>query len=274
MSRLGIAFNTLRFASTVRHVGNNRQDRQYATEISAQLLVLVTLGISSLQGSSAASTHQLYRRQVPQEWAHAKEVIMVDNMLKLGNPLGFGHPILSLLGKKAASKGMGKLDIKHFDCFQKMVADQAFKNAKKAANKKGQEAAILFASLEKNTANVGVASIPCTSKKMDSPEIERLIQHQDAASDGAAANNKKSALLAALSLNDIGSDPTLALQTGTFKAGDKKNPNNGRGESCDDDKDTVGCIYTKKLLVEDVTKEEIADFVKKNAGSSGGGGKA
>ncbi|KAH9461868.1 hypothetical protein Pst134EB_005785 [Puccinia striiformis f. sp. tritici] len=101
------------------------------TEISAKLLVLLTLGISSLQGSSAASTHQWYRRQVPQEWAHAKEIILVDKMLKIDNPLNISHPIFSLLGKKAAADGMGKLDVKHFDCFQKLIADQAFKNAKK-----------------------------------------------------------------------------------------------------------------------------------------------
>ncbi|KAI9623085.1 hypothetical protein KEM48_009704 [Puccinia striiformis f. sp. tritici PST-130] len=131
------------------------------------------------QRSSAASTHQWYRRQVPQEWAHAKEIILVDKMLKIDNPLNISHPIFSLLGKKAA-------------------------------------------------ADVGVASIPCKSKKMDSPEIERLIQHQDAASDGAAENNKKSALLAALS---------------------KIKNNNGRGESCDDDKDTVVVSIPKSFLL-------------------------
>lgn len=82
------------------------------------------------------------------------------------------------LGDKAAAKGMGKLDKKNIDCFQKVVADTAFKNAKKSGNKEGQEAAIIFASVEKNTKSVGVASPPCKSMKMDSPEIERLIQHQ------------------------------------------------------------------------------------------------
>ena len=86
--------------------------------------------------------------------------------------------LICRLGDQAAAKGMGKLDKKNIDCFQKIVADQAFKNAKKAGNKAGQEAAIIFASVEKNTKTVGVASPPCKSKKMDSPEIERLIQHQ------------------------------------------------------------------------------------------------
>ncbi|KNZ61541.1 hypothetical protein VP01_1386g4 [Puccinia sorghi] len=268
-------------------------------DISTKLLVFVTLSVSFLQGSSAVSNHQRYRRQVPQEWAHAKvyflfeqmqtyiqnEVILVDKMLKLDNPLNIDHPIFSLssicyvlfmcrLGDKAAAKGMGKLDKKNIDCFQKVVADTAFKNAKKSGNKEGQEAAIIFASVEKNTKSVGVASPPCKSMKMDSPEIERLIQHQDAASEGAKENNKKSALLAALSLKQIGSDPLLALNTGTFKAGDPKNPKNGRGESCDDDKDTTGCIYTKKLLVEDVTKEEIEAFLKQNDGTGGSDSKS
>ncbi|WAR52672.1 hypothetical protein PtB15_2B96 [Puccinia triticina] len=239
------------------------------TESRTKLLVLVTLFVSFLQGTSAASTHRRYRRQVPQEWAHAKEVNIVDKMLKLSNPLDITHPIFSLLGNEAASNGTGKLDKKHLDCFQKIVADQAFTNAKKAGNKEGQEAAIIFASVEKNTKTVGVASVPCKSKKMVNPEIERLIQHQDAASPGAAENNKKSALLAALSLKEIGSDPSISLRTGTFKAGDTKNTNNGRGNSCDDEKDTEGCIFTKKALVEDVTKAEIDEFVQKHAGGSG-----
>ncbi|EFP89180.1 hypothetical protein PGT21_006968 [Puccinia graminis f. sp. tritici] len=239
-------------------------------EITGKLLVVVTLCVSSLRGTSAASTHRRYRRQVPQEWAHAKEVRLVDDMLKLGpNPLEFKHPIYSLLGLKAAAEGMGKLEQSSHDCFQKLVADQAFSNAKKAGKKEGQEAAIIFASVEKNTKTVGVASPPCKTKKMENPEIERLIQHQDAASPGAAENNKKSALLAALSLKEIGSDPSIALRTGTFKAGDPKSPNNGRGGSCDEENDAEGCIYSKKLLVEDVTKAEIDEFLKNNGGSGG-----
>ncbi|PLW36533.1 hypothetical protein PCASD_06457 [Puccinia coronata f. sp. avenae] len=240
-------------------------------DISTKLVVLVTLlSVLSLREASAVATHRRYRRQVPQEWAHAREVNTVDTMLKLDNPLNITHPIFSLLGNDAAAKGMGKIDQKNIDCFQKIVADQAFKNAKAAGNKAGQEAAIIFASLEKNTKNVGVASPPCASKKMENPEIERLIQHQDAASKGAKEINKKSALLAALSLSQIGSDPLLAFNTGTFKAGDPKNNKQGKGESCDIDSDPVGCIYTKNLMVVDVTKEEVDAFLKQHAGAAGG----
>lgn len=235
------------------------------------LLNLLILGcsISLITGASTGSNHRRYRRQVPQEWAHASEVRTVAKFLERDNPLGILHPIFSLLGDDAAAKGLGKLDRKNIDCFQKVIANQAFKNAKKAKDKKGMEAAIIFGSVERNSLGIGKATVACKSMKVDSPEIQRLIQHQDAAGKDAANINKESAKLAALSLNDIGSDPTLALRTGTFKPGDPKNPNKGRGFSCDDENDKEGCIYSKKLLVEDLTKQEIEDFIKKEGGSGG-----
>ncbi|MBW0504219.1 hypothetical protein O181_043934 [Austropuccinia psidii MF-1] len=215
---------------------------------------------------ASIATHRHARRQIPQEWAHAPIIRQVDTLLKKNNPQGIMHPIYSLLGEKGASEGMGMFDKKNFDCFQKSIADQAFTNAKVNNDLAGQQSAIIFASLEKNTPGVGLASAPCKSLTMKNKEIERLIQHQDAASPDAKKNNVEAALLVAESLKDIGTPMDdivrLTQSSGTFEAGDPKNPNNGRGNSCDDKDDKDGCIVSKNLLKYDVTKEEIEQRLK------------
>ena len=89
-----------------------------------------------------------------------------------------------------------------------------------------------------------------------SPEIAAITQHQDPASEGAAATNKAITLELAKQIASVGGDPLLALESGTFAPGDL-NDNTFAGNTCDDANDPVGCIFTQNLLVEDATAEEI-----------------
>lgn len=116
--------------------------------------------------------------------------------------------------------------------------------------------ALVYAALERNTAKVGQASAPCTSITAANPEIDALSAHQDPASANAAAINKQITLTLAQQIASIGGDPQVALKSGTFAPGDV-NDNTGKGNTCDDANDAVGCIETLGLLVEDATAEEI-----------------
>ena len=68
--------------------------------------------------------------------------------------------------------------------------------------------------------------------------------------------NKQITLNLAVQLAKIGGNPLDAIKSGTFAPGNL-NDNTGRGNTCDDANDPVGCIFTKNLLVPDVTADEI-----------------
>jgi hypothetical protein len=87
----------------------------------------------------------------------------------------------------------------------------------------GQADALIFAALERNTGKVGLASVLCTETAVN-PEIAAISQHQDPASSGAAAINKKIVLALAQQLASIGADPQLALLSGTFAPGNVSLP--------------------------------------------------
>jgi hypothetical protein len=91
-------------------------------------------------------------------------------------------------------------------------------------------------------------------------------QHQDPASTGAAATNKAVVLALAKQIASIGGNAQDALQSGTFKPGNL-NDNTGKGNTCDDANDTVGCIISQKLIVDDATAAEI-DAAVKGAGAA------
>ncbi|KAH9221861.1 hypothetical protein DL95DRAFT_402727 [Leptodontidium sp. 2 PMI_412] len=110
----------------------------------------------------------------------------------------------------------------------------------------------------RNTGGVGLASVICTETPVN-PEIS-FHQHQDPASPGAAAHNKAVVLALAKSLASIGADPQEALLSGTFAPGSTSD-NTGKGNTCDTADDTVGCIFTQNLLVEDATAAEISAAV-------------
>lgn len=122
-----------------------------------------------------------------------------------------------------------------------------------------QADALIFAALERNTGGVGVKSVLCTETAVN-PEIAALTQIQDPASEGAKEGNRAIILELAKQLKAVGADPLLALDAGTFEPGDL-NDNTGKGNTCDDLDDPEGCIFTKNLLVKDVTPEEIAAAV-------------
>jgi hypothetical protein len=126
--------------------------------------------------------------------------------------------------------------------------------------------ALIFRALERNTGSVGLASVACTSIKAVNPEIAALQQHQDPASDGAAALNKDIATELAKQIAAVGGDPTLANEASTFAPGEKGD-STGAGNTCDDADDAAGCINTQKLRVDDLTDAEITAAV---AGVSAG----
>jgi hypothetical protein len=130
----------------------------------------------------------------------------------------------------------------------------------------GMTNALIFRALERNTGSVGLASVACTSIKAVNPEIAALQQHQDPASDGAAALNKDIATELAKQIAAVGGDPTLANEASTFAPGEKGD-STGAGNTCDDADDAAGCINTQKLRVDDLTDAEITAAV---AGVSAG----
>ena len=116
--------------------------------------------------------------------------------------------------------------------------------------------ALIYRALERNTGKVGLASVPCTAIQAVNPEIAAIQQHQDPASSGAAEINTDMVINLAIQISCIGGDPTLALQSGTFAPGDVNDPT-AKGNSCDDQNDVEGCIFTQNLLVEDASVDDI-----------------
>jgi hypothetical protein len=133
-------------------------------------------------------------------------------------------------------------------------------------------AALMYRGLERNTPGpVGRASNLCTSIQAVNPEIAAIQQHQDPASPGAAETNKAVALELARQIQSVGGDPLEALKSGTFQPGDVTDAT-GKGNTCDDFDDPVGCIFTKNLIVEDVTADEILAAAGGAIGASGATG--
>ena len=155
---------------------------------------------------------------------------------------------------------------------QQAVADQAFTNAKAAADTDGMVNALIFRALERNTAAVGQASTLCTETAKN-PEIAAIQQHQDPASTGAAATNKAIVLELAKQIASVGGNPVDALKSGTFAPGQIGDPT-AKGNTCDDANDPNGCIFTQNLLVDDATEDEINQAVAGVAASGSSGSAA
>ncbi|KAL9113591.1 MAG: hypothetical protein Q9227_002329 [Pyrenula ochraceoflavens] len=222
--------------------------------------------ISVLSLMTAASARP-FKREVPQEHSHEQFLTTVRASLQQNNPAQIQDPVFGLLGDGAAAAGAGS--IADLACLHQATADQAFTNAKAAGDVDGMTAALVYAALERNTAKVGQASAACTSIQATNPEIGAIQQHQDPASVNAAATNKQITLNLAQQIASIGGDPTTALKAGTFAPGDVNDPT-GAGNSCDDQNDPVGCIFSQNLLVEDATVDEINAAVAGGAGAGTG----
>lgn len=159
----------------------------------------------------------MVRREVPQEQSHKKFLTSVQANLVLDNPDKIQDAVFGLLGNAAAAAGAG--NIKNLDCLHQATADRAFTNAKGAADVQGQVDALIFAAVERNTGKVGLKSVLCTETAVN-PEIAAITQHQDPASEGAAATNKAITLALAVQIAAVGGDPQQALLAGTFAPGD------------------------------------------------------
>ena len=120
--------------------------------------------------------------------------------------------------------------------------------------------ALIYQALERNTGSVGLASNSCTSITPVNAEIAAIQRHQDPASEGAAAINQASTLAVAQQIQTLGGDITQALDAGTFSPGTVGDPT-GAGNTCDTADDTIGCIFSQNLLVQDFTPDELASQV-------------
>ncbi|KAF7314188.1 hypothetical protein MKEN_00891000 [Mycena kentingensis (nom. inval.)] len=209
--------------------------------------------------SSSSWALPIQRREVPQEHSHEQFLTSVRTSLAKNNPLGIVDPVFALLGAAAAA-GVSASSLCDTDCLQQATADQAFTNAKKDKDVDGMVGALIFRALERNSGTVGGTTKACESIKAVNPEIAAIQQHQDAASPNADEINKAIEIELAKQIAAVGGNPLDALKSGTFAAGDVNDPT-GKGNSCDDDDDPVGCIYTKNLLTPVATEEDITAAV-------------
>jgi len=215
--------------------------------------------------SSCNALPILRTREVPQEHSHEAILRATNTALKLNNPDNIQDAVFGLLGNAAATTGKGK--IADPDCLQTATADRAFTNAKNAKDVAGMTAALQYRALERNTGAVGLKSVLCKSFTPVNPEIAAVTQHQDPASDGAAATNKAIVLELAKQIASIGGNPVDALQTGTFRPG-QIGDSTAKGNTCDVANDAAGCIISQNLIVFDATEAEINAAV---SGVSAGG---
>jgi hypothetical protein len=200
----------------------------YIASIAITIYDIMKYGTAmvALAGLASARNMPLYsrkfgKREVPLEHSHRPTVLATNTFLQLDNPLNIVDPIFALLGNAAAIEGAPEVD--NLDCLQQIVADQAFTNAKAAGDLEGMTQAILFRALERNTVQVGLASVLCDQVAVN-PEIAAISQHQDPASP-EAINNAAIELAVAQSLASIGADPLIALQSATFPPGEVSSPN-------------------------------------------------
>ncbi|KAI1462134.1 hypothetical protein F4805DRAFT_194896 [Annulohypoxylon moriforme] len=245
-------------------------------KVETSAVLLAMLGVASARPDAvklfrknrhAVGESAKFRREVPQEHSHEKFLTGVGAALDLNNVDQVSDPVFALLGNAAAAQGAGL--VTNLDCLQQRVADQAFTNAKAANDVEGMTNALIFRALERNTGSVGLASVLC-NETAKNPEIAALQQHQDPASDGAAALNKQITLDLAAQLASIGADPQLALQSGTFAPGEIGDAT-GAGNTCDVEDDAEGCIFTQNLLVEDASADEIDAAVASAGGNANAG---
>ncbi|EGO23567.1 hypothetical protein SERLADRAFT_449918 [Serpula lacrymans var. lacrymans S7.9] len=206
------------------------------------------------------------RREVPQEHSHEPFLTSVGNSLDVNNPDQITDPVFALLGDAAAAQGAG--NVTNLDCLQQIVADQAFTNAKAAGDVQGQVDALVFRTLERNSASVGATTAQCTGVQATNPEIAALQQHQDPASPNATAVNKAIELELAKQIASVGGNPQDALKSGTFAPGQIGDPT-AKGNTCDDANDPNGCIFTQNLLVPAATADEISAAVGGTTSANG-----
>lgn len=75
---------------------------------------------------------------------------------------------------------------------------------------------------------------------------------QESASADAAATDKATALGLATQIASVGGEPQQALKAGTFALGDVNDPT-AKGNSCNEQDDEQGCIFSQDLSVPGAT---------------------
>ncbi|KAL8979091.1 MAG: hypothetical protein Q9177_006230 [Variospora cf. flavescens] len=220
--------------------------------------IILLLAVFCAAGWAAPTNPRVLKaREVPQEHSHESILTSVRESLAADNPERIQDPVFGLLGNGAAAAGQGS--ISDTDCLHQATADQAFTNAKTAGDVAGMTDALIYAALERNTGKVGLASVACTAIEATNLEVGAISQHQDPASANAAETNKAITLELAKQIASVGGDPQQALKAGTFAPGDVNDPT-AKGNSCNEEADKEGCIFTQDLLVPDATADEITTF--------------
>jgi hypothetical protein len=215
-----------------------------------------TAALVALLGA-ASGLPFIAEREVPQEHSHNKFISSVTKSVELNNKLGLKDAVFPILGNKAAVEGLENAgSFKDLDCLQQATADLAFTNAKAAGDVSAQGDALVYRTLERNTGSVGLKSNLCTSQKAVNPEVAALTQHQDPASEGAAAANKQVELDLAKQLSAIGDDSSKALESATFAPGKIGDPT-AKGNTCDVAADAIGCGISQKLIVPQISAADI-----------------
>ncbi|KAF2730869.1 hypothetical protein EJ04DRAFT_514939 [Polyplosphaeria fusca] len=228
-----------------------------------QILCTLPLLLSSVVALPAP---RRMRREVPQEQSHKNILDQVKTALDLNNPDEIVDPVFGLLGAAAGIEGAGKIE--DADCLQQATADQAFTNAKEAGDVDLMTAALIYRALERNTGQIGLASVPCESIQAVNPEIAALQQHQDPAGEGAQDLNKQIAQELAAQIDAIGGDPLQALEASTFAPGELDDET-AAGNTCNEEDDAEGCINSQGLRVDDLSEEEVQAAVEAGVGAAG-----
>ncbi|KAJ7459798.1 hypothetical protein FB451DRAFT_560706 [Mycena latifolia] len=123
----------------------------------------------------------------------------------------------AFLGTPQLPKASGRSPTQHV--FNKQPPIRHSRTPRRPATFQGQVDALIYRALERNSGSVGAVTAPCTSIKAVNPEIAAIQQHQDPASDNAAAVNKAIVLELAKQIASVGGDPQDALKSGTFAPG-------------------------------------------------------
>jgi len=179
-------------------------------------VVAALAGVASARTLNTVTSHS--KREVPQEKSHFNVLNVVNPILKSDNPLEIVDAVFALLGNAAAAEGAPNVD--NLDCLQQIIADQVFTTAKANGDLEGQANAIVFRALERNTLQVGLASVLCVGIDAVNPEIAAITQHQDPASEEGINGNADIEIAVAIQLANIGFDPLFALQSATFPPGE------------------------------------------------------
>lgn len=234
------------------------------------------------QGMLLQRIHRKHLTRSPTEHSHQAILTAVQTTLATNNPDGIVDAVFGLLGNAAAAEGLGKLT--DANCLQQATADQAFTNAKTAGDVDGQVSALIYRALERNSGTVVGTTTPCTTLQAVNPEIAAIQQHQVSVYlkfllyvhlHGVVlrtllpptplqltrllslSSPSRSRLLVGIPRTPSSrvhshlATPTVCRfnQDNSVSSRTSGSDSTGKGNTCDDANDAIGCIVSQNLLV-------------------------